>query len=288
MSSGSGLRMAGERMVFSRVGLSKKGHIREESCCSCGRTRSFVSDNEGRNQSTPCLLAWQEHESAFGRRSVAYQAVEQVAGFGAMLPPGQCFRPHPLRLSGDYDGSDGSCEATVVDGTVTLTGRHAPFLGFAAGRVIGPAEIRLRTRSESGLPGKLSGFHPPGRRCRGGNLSCPAGLEGGRQAPGGWTARNSTRLSARPEATRGNRLDRTPPREGAAPAVGFRQRQPPVATSTQPPPVHHRVGRNCAPNSSTNPKKHSKTASFKKGTQPSRFAARPARRFTACLTGRAG
>ena len=83
MSSGSGQRMAWERMVFSRVRLSKKGCLREKSCCLCGRKRSFVSYNEGRKQSARCLLAGQEHEFAFGGRSVAYQAVEQVAGFGA-------------------------------------------------------------------------------------------------------------------------------------------------------------------------------------------------------------
>jgi hypothetical protein len=43
-----------------------------------------------------------------------------------------------------------------VDGIVTVTGKgDAPFPGFAAGRVIGPAEIRLRTGSESGGPGKI-------------------------------------------------------------------------------------------------------------------------------------
>lgn len=48
------------------------------------------------------------------------------------------------------------CDAGVKNGILTVTGQGAtPFLGFAAGRLSGPAGLRLRVRAPAGGPGKI-------------------------------------------------------------------------------------------------------------------------------------
>jgi arylsulfatase A-like enzyme len=55
-----------------------------------------------------------------------------------------------------------SCTATVKDGIVTVTGNgKEPFLGFAAGRFVGPTVVAFRGRSASGGGGKVEWLPTP-------------------------------------------------------------------------------------------------------------------------------
>jgi hypothetical protein len=55
-----------------------------------------------------------------------------------------------------------SCEAVVKDGVLTMTGiGAAPFLGFAAGKLAGPGEVKFRARSASGGAGKVEWLPTP-------------------------------------------------------------------------------------------------------------------------------
>jgi hypothetical protein len=55
-----------------------------------------------------------------------------------------------------------SCEAVVKDGVLTMTGKgSAPFLGFAAGKLVGPTEVKFRARSASGGAGKVEWLPTP-------------------------------------------------------------------------------------------------------------------------------
>ncbi|NLX95973.1 MAG: sulfatase-like hydrolase/transferase, partial [Rhodopirellula sp.] len=55
-----------------------------------------------------------------------------------------------------------SCTANVNDGIVTLTGKGgAPFLGFAAGKLVGPTVVRFRVSSATGGGGKVEWLPTP-------------------------------------------------------------------------------------------------------------------------------
>ncbi len=54
------------------------------------------------------------------------------------------------------------CMAEVKNGVVTLTGQNdAPFLGFAAGNIVGPTVVRFRVRSATGGAGKVEWLPTP-------------------------------------------------------------------------------------------------------------------------------
>jgi len=73
-----------------------------------------------------------------------------------------------------------SCEATVKDGIVTVTGKGAaPFLGMAVGKENGPATIQLRARCASGGQGRIE-WLPSGVASNAANAkSVPFSLSGG-------------------------------------------------------------------------------------------------------------
>jgi hypothetical protein len=55
-----------------------------------------------------------------------------------------------------------SCRAVVKDGVLTVTGKDdAPFLGFGAGKLAGPAELKFRARTASGGAGKVEWLPTP-------------------------------------------------------------------------------------------------------------------------------
>jgi len=55
-----------------------------------------------------------------------------------------------------------SCTATVKDGIVTVTGKGgAPFLGLAAGKLLGPTVVTFRARSATGGEGKVEWLPTP-------------------------------------------------------------------------------------------------------------------------------
>jgi arylsulfatase A-like enzyme len=71
-----------------------------------------------------------------------------------------------------------SCEATVKNGVLTMTGKGAaPFLGLAAGKFSGPTIVQLRARSTTGGIGKVEWLPSP----KAGNQaqSVPLPLKGG-------------------------------------------------------------------------------------------------------------
>jgi hypothetical protein len=55
-----------------------------------------------------------------------------------------------------------SCEATVTNGVLTVTGKGAaPFLGFAAGKFSGPTTVELRVRAKTSGTGKVEWLPSP-------------------------------------------------------------------------------------------------------------------------------
>ncbi len=55
-----------------------------------------------------------------------------------------------------------SCTATVAEGMVTVTGKgEEPFLGLAAGKLVGPAVMKFRARSATGGGGKVAWLPTP-------------------------------------------------------------------------------------------------------------------------------
>ena len=55
-----------------------------------------------------------------------------------------------------------ACTATVKEGIVTVTGTgDAPFLGYAAGKLLGPATVKFRVRSATGGAGKVEWLPTP-------------------------------------------------------------------------------------------------------------------------------
>ncbi len=105
----------------------------------------------------PAFDPSQHHPDDEGQAKPKYSKKESAAAKPAT--PGEGLADNDPKLEG---WKPRVCAATVQDGILTLKGQGAaPFLGFAAGKLVGPAALKVRVRSAIGGAGKVEWLPTP-------------------------------------------------------------------------------------------------------------------------------